>query len=52
MLSKQRKKYEKKFPKQSSVANVFLARIIVACGAVNLVLGHFINSYNIIVRRL
>ena len=37
-------KMGKKLPKQSSVTNVLLARIIVACGAVNLVLGNT-NSY-------
>ena len=44
MLLKQ-SKMGKKLPKQSSVANVLLARIIVACGAVNLVLGNFFTTH-------
>ena len=40
MLLKQ-SKMGKKLPKQLSAANVLLARIIVACGSVNLVLGNY-----------
>ena len=38
-------KMGKKLPKQSSVANVLLARIVVACGAVSLVLGNFFTTH-------
>ena len=34
-----------KISKKSSVANVLLARIIVACGAINLVLGPFFTTH-------